>query len=177
MQIHIAVWSQHWRFISTSTFSAPQPFFSGHSFTPDVCGILVPCRAQSSPQLCKFKGFCSQFLPERWFTAQVAQMSLPVVQLNGKQTTIGQCNSASVGEQHPHEHSRQLKVTKPTPNFCKKPQCIPFTDSQRRQAGRQPGILRGQKSRLWASLHPEHGHSTRCQALVAAWPQLSSARK
>lgn len=51
------------RFISSNSVSAPQPFFSRHSLTHEVWGILMPLRVQSSPCLYKFKGFCSQFLP------------------------------------------------------------------------------------------------------------------
>lgn len=167
MQTHTAAWRQRWRFISASSFSAPQSF-SEHSLAPEVCGILVPCRAQSSPQLCKFKGFCSQFLPGRWFTAQVVHMSLLVVQLSGKvnKPLLGNAILQVWVSTTPCEHSRYLMESRPMSNLCQKNgACLSPTAREGRQARSHTAWCPVWQEEIPdPSLHPEPGHSTCCQA-------------
>lgn len=70
----------------------------------------------------------------------------------------------------PCEHSRQLKETRPTPNFCPKNSvCLSLTAREGRQADSLVSCVVG-RANPDPSLHLEPGHSTWCQLWLQTDP-------
>lgn len=132
----------------------------------------MPWRVQSSPWLFKFKGFYSQFLPGwRWFTAKVAHVTLPMVQLGGKVNKLPVGNTilrVLVGST-PCERSRYLKETRPMPVACRQAYPSPKNGACLSPTSSHAAWHPAQRNE-WTLLphhtqHPELGHSTWCQCL------------